>query len=169
MKAFPTALTCGLLLTTGYASIARADTIVPIVGHLQGANNTVFRSDLKLYNTVSSPISGTIQLTERGQAETATDPSIPYTIPADQVLLIEDVYARATPGRDGAARLRTITAVGSLEPIADSSTYTLQPQRRRTRVHAYDHRPCEVARHRHTLLRSHREGDRADEQLGYRG
>lgn len=99
---------------------------VPIVGRLAGAGGSQFRSDLKLYNPTSSPITGKLVFTPRGQSEDGSDVAVSYNVPALGVAFYEDVYATAFPGGAGAARL-AIVPDGASIPVVDSSTYTALP------------------------------------------
>lgn len=97
--------------------------IVPIVGHVSGAGGSEFRSDLKLYNPTSTPITGKLVFTNRGQSETTQDKTISYNVGPNAVTFFQDVYATAFPGASGAARL-AIVPDGPSAAIVDSSTYT---------------------------------------------
>jgi hypothetical protein len=100
--------------------------IVPIVGHVTGSGGSAFRSDLKLYNTAATPITGRLVLTPRNQSVGAGDLEMPFNVPAGGVLFYEDVYAVAAPGVNGAARLAVVPDNAATGLVVDTSTYTAQ-------------------------------------------
>ncbi|HKO55958.1 MAG TPA: hypothetical protein VJ276_08775 [Thermoanaerobaculia bacterium] len=101
--------------------------IVPIVGHVAGANNSEFRSDLKLYNSSTSSITGKLVFTPRNQSMSASDPSMAFTLAPREIRFYEDVFALAQPGVNGASRLAVIPDGGpNAALVVDTSTYTAQ-------------------------------------------
>src|ERR1051325_3486303 len=97
--------------------------IVPIVGRLVGLGGAVFRSDLKLHNTSTAKIDGTIIITPRNQSAGTTDAQVPFSVPAGGVVFYEDVYGTLM-NANGAARLAIVPANGASGLIVDTSTYT---------------------------------------------
>lgn len=102
--------------------------IVPIVGHVAGANNSEFRSDLKLYNSSSTTaVSGRLVFTPRNQSMSSSDPSMAFSLAPREIKFYEDVFALAQPGVNGAARLAVIPDGGpNAALVVDTSTYTAQ-------------------------------------------
>jgi hypothetical protein len=68
-----------------------ADVIVPIVAHLNGAQKSVWRSDVKLYNSTDKPVTVSITATPRGQLARTSDGITSRTVAAGQLLVLEDV------------------------------------------------------------------------------
>jgi hypothetical protein len=114
------------LIVSDLSAVGGPKQIVPIVGHLNGAGGSVFRSDLKLYNPTSNIMTGRLVFTPRGQSEAQQDTSISYNLPPFGVTFFEDVYSAAFPNGGGAARL-SVVPDGATMPIVDSSTYTALP------------------------------------------
>lgn len=124
IKRVKKALAIGTLgLTALVGGVAKADVIVPIVGSVRGAQNSVFKSDLKLYNPTDSTISGTIILTERNNAQSSDNPSLAYTLGPRQTLTWENIYDAIKPGAEGAGRLIIVPDAG-IDPLVSTNTYT---------------------------------------------
>ncbi len=104
--------------------------VVPIVGHVSGSGGSEFRSDLKIYNPSSTPLTLTLIYTPRNQSASTADASEVLSIAPFEVVFLEDVYDFAFPGQSGAARLALVLA----DPygpalVTDTSTYTLVGQK----------------------------------------
>lgn len=114
--------------TGGGGQTGGIESIVPVVGHLAGANGSVFRSDLKLFNpSVFNTATGRLQFTPLGQSASSTDAFINFTVAPNKVLFYSDVYAMAFPGGSGAARVAVIRTDTNTSDklLVDTSTYTL--------------------------------------------
>jgi len=75
---------------------------IPAIGHLDGANNSRFRTDLYLFNPSSRPSQVVLQIKAWDAPDTA---QLRLTLLGNEARVIEDVLMRAF-GRTGIARLR---------------------------------------------------------------
>jgi PKD repeat protein len=83
----------------------RVDQIVPVVLNLDGYFGSHWVSDLKFYNPTATAVTGTLTFTPRGASQGASDPSMPFTVGPNEVLVMEDVYGLAHPDASGADRV----------------------------------------------------------------
>ena len=83
--------------------------IIPVVGHLAGANNSEFRSDLFLYNT--SAVTKTVVIEMRSWTSTNDVASITLTMLPREARMIPDIL-KTVFNRTGTARLRVSSQLG---------------------------------------------------------
>jgi len=89
------------------ARTARADEIVPIVAHLTGLNESVWRSDVGVYNPFSYQVTVDFYATPRGEsADPDASPVLTRVLDPHTTLDLEDVYAQIHGSASGADRLR---------------------------------------------------------------
>lgn len=97
---------------------------IPAIGHIDGANNSKFRSDLFLFNPASTPSTVTLQITPWDGTATAT---LNLTLLAFEARQVRDALM-AIFGRTGIARLRyqsTNSTGGTASVRVTSRTYSL--------------------------------------------
>lgn len=96
---------------------------IPAIGHLDGANNSRFRSDLYLYNPAAQPRSVTLQAK---MWDTNEQPmTLNLTLLPNEARVIKDVLFTAF-GRTGIARLRYQSQGDPVGVRVTSRTYTLK-------------------------------------------
>lgn len=121
-----TLLSWGLLLQlagdTRAETRPRAETtqMIPVVAHLFGANDTAFRSDLRLANVTTSRATSTLILTPSGRDGTTTFAAVRAVLEPGQTLALDDVVESAF-GLSGSGSLEILGDV-----IAMSRMYTMR-------------------------------------------
>jgi len=96
---------------------------IPAIGHLDGANNSRFRSDLYLYNPAAQPRSVTLQAK---MWDTTEQPlTLNLTLLPNEARVIKDVLFTAF-GRTGIARLRYQSQGDPVGVRVTSRTYTIK-------------------------------------------
>lgn len=90
--------------------------VVPAVGSLKGANNSTYRTRLTLQNPWSGAISGRVVFHPSGQAGSAGDPFLPYSIDSKAVTSWDDVVAAMSA-----------TGLGSLDIVPDRDSFGNYP------------------------------------------
>jgi len=95
---------------------------IPVIGHVDGANNSQFRSDLYLYNPAEEARSVTLQV----QKWDAVDPAVTMTLTLlpHEARVIKDVLYNAF-GKTGIARLRYLSTTDSSSVRVTSRTYNV--------------------------------------------
>ena len=93
---------------------------VPVVGSVAGAFGSFFHTSLTLGNPAASDIHGTLVFRVAGQAGTATDPSLPFVVPAGGTLNYADIIA--SMGQTGLGSLDILTTA-SPTPIANARVF----------------------------------------------
>lgn len=94
---------------------------IPVIGHIDGANNSRFRSDLYLYNPAAQPRSVTLQAKMWDTTEVMT---LTLTLLPNEARVIRDVLFTAF-GRTGTARLRYQSQGDQGSVRVTSRTYTI--------------------------------------------
>jgi len=110
-----------------FAATLGADQVIPMTAHAKGALGSVWRSDLRMYNPTSEPISGRLIFTERGTSSGSSDVSLAYAIAPGGVTVLTDVYGLSHPGHDGVALCLVKPDRGQDDPVLDPTTYNLLP------------------------------------------
>jgi len=90
--------------------------VIPAVGSLRGANNSTYRTRLTLENPWSEAISGRVVFHPSGQAGSASDPVLAYSINSKAVMSWDDVVAAMSA-----------TGLGSLDIVPDRSLFGFYP------------------------------------------
>jgi len=85
-------LCIGLLLGVGSAQAARW--VIPSGAHATGAENTNWRTDLRLVNPGDEAVTVTVYLLLTRQDNSALDNSVQFQVPAGGQLLVEDIFGR---------------------------------------------------------------------------
>jgi len=95
---------------------------IPVIGHVDGANNSQFRSDLYLYNPAEEARPVTLQV----QKWDAVDPAVTMslTLLPHEARVIKDVLYNAF-GKTGIARLRYVSSTDSSSVRVTSRTYNV--------------------------------------------
>ena len=94
---------------------------IPVIGHVDGVNNSKFRSDLYMYNQSGSTRTVTLQVKAWDSADTQT---INFTMLPNEARIIPDVLQRLF-NRTGLARLRYQSSGDSNGVRATSRTYSI--------------------------------------------
>lgn len=94
--------------------------ILPAAGAVQGAG-AFFRTALQLLNPTSSTITGNLVFHKQGQSASAGDPSLAFTLPANQALSYPDVIT--SMGTSGLGSLDVVTNGGAI-PIASARVFS---------------------------------------------
>ncbi|MEO6488245.1 MAG: hypothetical protein ABIO78_09940, partial [Thermoanaerobaculia bacterium] len=94
---------------------------IPAIGHLDGANNSRFRTDLYLFNPSSQARQVILQIKAWDAPDTA---QLTLTLLGNEARVIEDVLMRAF-GRTGIARLRYQSAFDTAGIRVTSRTYNI--------------------------------------------
>ena len=94
---------------------------IPVIGHIDGVNNSKFRSDLYLYNPSNVVRNVTLQMKAWDSADNAT---ITFTMLPSEARMIPDVMLRLF-NRNGIARLRYQSAGDSSGVRVTSRTYSI--------------------------------------------
>lgn len=95
---------------------------IPAIGHVDGANNSKFRSDLYLYNPAPTP--RTVTLQAKMWDSDATIPVLNLTLLPHETKIIQDALSTAF-SRTGIARLRYTSVGDSLGVRVTSRTYSI--------------------------------------------
>jgi len=95
---------------------------IPVIGHVDGANNSQFRSDLYLYNPAEEARSVTLQVKKWDTQETPVTMSL--TLLPHEARVIHDVLYNAF-GKTGLARLRYQSTPDSASVRVTSRTYNV--------------------------------------------
>ncbi|HEX7828575.1 MAG TPA: proprotein convertase P-domain-containing protein [Thermoanaerobaculia bacterium] len=98
---------------------AAATQMIPVVAHIFGANDTAFRSDVRLANVTTSPVTATLIFTPSSRDGTTTFSAIDTLLAAGQTLALDDIVASAF-GTSGSGSLEILGDV-----LAMSRTYTI--------------------------------------------
>jgi hypothetical protein len=86
--------------------------VVPVAGSLRGANNSTYRTRLTLENPWSDAIGGRVIFHPSGQAGSANDPVLQYSINSKAVVSWDDVVAAMSA-----------TGLGSLDIVPDRDSF----------------------------------------------
>ena len=103
-----------------YASDPLLVRIVPVAGAAQGAG-TFFRTALQLFNFNANTITGKLVFHKAGQSGSASDPSLPFTLPAGGVVSYPDVITAM--GTSGVGSLDILTN-GGAQPIVAARVFS---------------------------------------------
>lgn len=95
---------------------------IPVIGHVDGANNAQFRSDLYLYNPASQSRSVTLQMQPWDTLQAAN--TMQMTLLPNEARVIRDVLLTQF-GRTGLARLRYQSTSDSTAVRVTSRTYSI--------------------------------------------
>ncbi len=95
---------------------------IPVIGHVDGANNSQFRSDLYLYNPAGQTRTVTLQVKPWDTPESPN--TISLTMLPNEARVIRDVLLSAF-GRTGLARLRYQSSTDAASIRVTSRTYTI--------------------------------------------
>jgi len=95
--------------------------IIPAIGHLDGANNSKFRSDLYLYNSASTPMTVYLQANAWDQSHAG---GIGFTLLANEARVIPDALFKLF-GMTGIASLRYSSTSSSQGVRVTSRTYAI--------------------------------------------
>lgn len=98
---------------------------IPAIGHVDGANNSKFRSDLYLFNPSQQP--RTVSLQAKLWDNDATIPVLNLTLLPRETKVIKDALFTAF-GKTGIARLRYTSVGDSLGVRVTSRTYSIDEQ-----------------------------------------
>ncbi|HEX7807505.1 MAG TPA: proprotein convertase P-domain-containing protein, partial [Thermoanaerobaculia bacterium] len=98
---------------------AAATQMIPVVAHIFGANDTTFRSDVRLANVTTSPVTATLIFTPSGRDGKTTFSAINTLLATGQTLALDDIVASAF-GTSGSGSLEILGDV-----LAMSRTYTI--------------------------------------------
>jgi hypothetical protein len=82
-----------------------AQNVVPVVAHANGANGSVWRSDLVIANDFLDDIEVHLTFQPLNYCDSDKDVLLKYTIAPFSALSLADVYALAYPNTNGAARI----------------------------------------------------------------
>ena len=66
--------------------------VIPVVAHIQGANDTNWKTDVNIHNDSAAPITLTLKLIRTGMAND-NPPAVPFELAGNQTLLFGDVLA----------------------------------------------------------------------------
>ncbi|MCM2316289.1 MAG: hypothetical protein NDJ92_14165 [Thermoanaerobaculia bacterium] len=118
-----------LLLSTVALSASAKNMYIPVAGRAAGANNTLFRTDVRIFNPSSTDdISVSIHYLPQG-IEGTNIPGRLVTVPKRQMVVLNDIVGNffgETQDTIGALRLDSDTDA-SYEFVADSRIYTDSP------------------------------------------
>jgi hypothetical protein len=95
---------------------------IPLIGHVDGANNSKFRSDLYVFNPSAQPRTVTLSVKAIDQPETPT--TLTLTLLPNEARVIRDVLFNAF-GKTGLARLRYQSQSDTASVRVTSRTYTI--------------------------------------------
>lgn len=117
------------LLMTLVASAATAENqYIPVAGIAPGANNTLFRTDVRIFNPATYPIDVTLHFLPTGM-DGSNIPGMVFHIAPRGVLVLDNVVQQLNPGVTsalGAIRIDSDTDA-SYAFLADSRTWTSSP------------------------------------------
>jgi hypothetical protein len=97
---------------------------IPVVGSAPGSNGSNFKTSLQLLYgapTSSGSITGKLVFHPASTSGTSSDPTVTYTVAADQVVTYPDIVA--TFGRSGLGSVDLITASGATKPVIITRVY----------------------------------------------
>ncbi|MGK2858791.1 MAG: hypothetical protein ACSLFQ_16460 [Thermoanaerobaculia bacterium] len=118
-----------LLLSTAALSASAKNMYVPVAGRVAGANNTFFRTDVRIFNpSTTDDISVSIHYLPQG-IEGTNIPGRLVSVPKRQMVVLDDIvgnFFELTESTIGALRLDSDTDA-SYEFVADSRIYTNSP------------------------------------------
>jgi subtilisin-like proprotein convertase family protein len=98
--------------------------MIPVVAHIFGANDTAFRSDVRIANVSDVPVSATLIFTPSGRDGTTTFSAIDAVLAAGQTLALDDIVASAF-GTSGSGSLEIpgeVIAMSRMYTIANGGT-----------------------------------------------
>jgi len=108
------------LYGTGTATSSTAK-IIPVVGSVTGAFGAQFKTDLQLLNTSGGTLTGSMVYHPAGTSGQPTDPTVPYSLPAGQVVFMSDFVAGL--GLTGTGSLDFVVPSGQSAPLAITRVY----------------------------------------------
>ena len=108
------------LYGTGTATSSTAK-VIPVVGSVTGAFGAQFKTDVQLLNTTGGTLTGSMVYHPAGTSGQPTDPTVPYSLPAGQVVFLSDFVAGL--GLTGIGSLDFVVPSGQIAPLTITRVY----------------------------------------------